>query len=380
LYHGLAPFKQVNKFYEQEFTENSQPETYPLTTTGAGAIFPVLQGLAGNQTALVLQARTGTTTGLQVLDADAAEAFGIPVNENVTYELNVRFRYTPTGVLEEPADPANPEAMVRTKGALYVTLACFDAAYAPLDPVKADRTGQAKWMLAAYKGGRPDVTYTHKGIIYAKNTPAIDAEEAAVGLGQHLVFPPGTRFVVPTVVMDAALGGNNDAATILNVRLVPVPDYSTGFVDTPNLAQFWFDNRNPGLTFLKLKDLLRRYMLPYAATMQVTELAEQPTLARYPKMKVRLALRHPSAWNQHDGTVTATISGGLPPYRAEWDEDPNASDNPSLANLPGGTYRGVLYDSSPEPQKAALLATLIAPARPTAWRGRASTAYCEVAP
>lgn len=370
LYRGLTPFKQVNKFYEQEINALTQLDRYPLATTGTGGVSPVLRAGADGSYGIQLTATSGTVSGLQTRTPADALAFGLPVNENCSYELKVSFQYTP---LSAPAPGAIPA------GALFITLACYDQQGFALTPPLADRTGPGQWMLAGFQGGRADVTYTHRGIMYAKNTPAIDSVDTASSLGHHLSFPPGTRLVVPTIVLDPTLAGAGDQLTLSAVRLTPLPDYSTGFVDTPNLMQCWLENRNTHLSLLELRQFVRRYLLPYAATLHLTALSETATIAQFPKLRFTLRTQDPSAWNLRNGVVEVKPTGGLPPYRVIWFEDPLYNgQNPLLQNLAGGAYRGVLTDSSPVPQQLPVTATLTTPTRPTAWRARAASASCQL--
>lgn len=91
------------------------------------------------------------------------------------------------------------------------------------------------------------------------------------GKGNNLQFTQGVKKIMPYVSVEHDLVG--DISYICNVQLKPVANrYSSGFIQTNNWIDFFIKNRNQSYSINKLKELFRRYLLPYDSEFEFNNL------------------------------------------------------------------------------------------------------------
>lgn len=117
-----------------------------------------------------------------------------------------------------------------------------------------------------------DIYFFIRGIIYNKNKGIISSDNSIlnIGFGNNLKFSPNIIKIIPVIFSVVPL---SHAFTPLNclyiwdlqVKPLNTP-FSTGFIQIKNFIEIWLENNNLNLTEDQIKEIMRKYLLPYNCT------------------------------------------------------------------------------------------------------------------
>lgn len=118
-----------------------------------------------------------------------------------------------------------------------------------------------------------DKYYEFRGIIYAFNKVLYNTK-TSWNKGNNLLFTQNVKKIIPYIKVI-----NSDATVnvyVTEVKLQPAAtNYSSGFIQTNNWIDFWIKNNNQNYSYQQLKDLFRKYLLPYDTNFEFNELEEE---------------------------------------------------------------------------------------------------------
>jgi len=90
--------------------------------------------------------------------------------------------------------------------------------------------------------------------------------ENSLGSGSNLRFKSNANYIIPYIVLDNenSVGGE---LFIWDIKIKPVSTpYSHGFIQTPNFIHIWLKNRNGRYSDEKIRETMRKFLLPYDCT------------------------------------------------------------------------------------------------------------------
>lgn len=142
--------------------------------------------------------------------------------------------------------------------------------------------------------------YLVRGIIYNRNKDLLSEEEAKlnIGFGRNLKFPEGAVSIIPYVVMDNNFGDDSDSESdtfdseseswtdsydsdpsiyIWNLKVTPIIPHARCYIDNKRFIDVIAVNNNGRNNLIQLKDILRRYFIPYNTAFEVVYLPLIPS-------------------------------------------------------------------------------------------------------
>lgn len=101
--------------------------------------------------------------------------------------------------------------------------------------------------------------------------------------GNNLQFNEDTVKIIPFIKISNYVSGFTGNAYIDDIRIQPVStNYSMGFVQTNKWIDFWIKNNNQNYSYDDLKELFRKYLLPYDTEFEFNKLEiPEENLASY---------------------------------------------------------------------------------------------------
>lgn len=261
MYRGAMPNHQLIKAWEQTNGEVQDLSKYPLVNSGnvsivndAGVGFDVMEiaGVANGQ-----RAGIGATTVNVPNFAD-----GLPVNKDLTYEFSFWIK-ADAGVKIDVNLYGMNEAGVSNQ-MKNATLPSF---------ITTPTVFGFREMV------RDDVYYFFRTIIHPSDYVWSDSRTASHGDisfddAYNAKMGDGICRILPEVVLNNTTGTGGGTVRLYGVRfgLAQTP-YSTGFVGTTNFIQTFLLNNAAQYTELQLSDIIKRFLIPYDATLQLNTLS-----------------------------------------------------------------------------------------------------------
>lgn len=251
------------------------------------------------------------------------------------------------------------------------------------DPVTMFKAGSSKEPTNTFSADltlpNPNATYLVRGIIYGSMTQASQQllKLSVDPNGVNLLMTEQVAKITPVIILDN-LGNPSVAGEVFiwNLQLRPLKTgYSLGFIQSGSVAQAWLKNRNNNLTAYQLEQVIRHKLLPYNVGLRITNLYDSYRPEYIQKFRVTPKVTNCTTIYNNDGLIELEVIGGVPPYRYRW---AYGQFGDSLRELVPGTYSVVITDNQTPAKVVSLVRLQVLPyVRPTGWRVRASTAYCE---
>lgn len=88
----------------------------------------------------------------------------------------------------------------------------------------------------------------------------------SLNIGNNLKFKDTVNYIIPYIVLDNenSVGGE---LSIWDIKVKPISTpYSHGFIQTPNFIHIWLKNKNGQYSEEDIKQIMRKYLLPYNTT------------------------------------------------------------------------------------------------------------------
>lgn len=104
--------------------------------------------------------------------------------------------------------------------------------------------------------------------IYNKNRTTYINDSTEIHQGNDLIFNEDTVYIIPTIHVSGT-------ANIWGIRILPMQtSYSRGFLQVNNFISAWLRNRNQNYTLNEIKDYIRKYLIPYNAHIEVSDVGD----------------------------------------------------------------------------------------------------------
>jgi len=88
----------------------------------------------------------------------------------------------------------------------------------------------------------------------------------SLNIGQNLRFKDDINYIIPYIVLDNESGAGGELF-VWDIKVKPVSTpYSHGFIQQPNFIHIWMKNRNGRYSDEQIKQIMRKYLLPYDCT------------------------------------------------------------------------------------------------------------------
>lgn len=90
----------------------------------------------------------------------------------------------------------------------------------------------------------------------------------SLNIGNNLKFRSSVNYILPYIVLD---NEKNDGGELFiwDVKVKPVSTpYSHGFIQQPNFVHIWMKNRNGEYSDLQIRQIMRKFLMPYNSTFQ----------------------------------------------------------------------------------------------------------------
>lgn len=316
-YRGTSDMEGCNKIWTRllNITDYLQ---YPLFSSVQGAFSSVIDSNADGYPIINIGPLYGVDyagIGLSNVTAPStvyAKQYGIVVDPNIDYEFNFRIEIT--------GQPHFP----------FLSVGCnaFDCDGNAIDLLEPKFLNISYNFVEFIGLNKASKYYFFRGIIYSKNK-FLDHDEtnsynkhdvvrhsgnfyiairpAPVGVlinqtyywqlldtdeidslfktnwsqGNNLQFTSDVRMIIPFIKIQAT--DFISQVKVWNARVQPVATrYSAGFLDTNNWIDFWLKNRNLDYTYDQLKELFRRYLLPYDVVFEFNKLLKDEAILGLP--------------------------------------------------------------------------------------------------
>lgn len=89
-------------------------------------------------------------------------------------------------------------------------------------------------------------------------------------IGNNLQFTDGVKKIIPFF---KSINNTSASVYIGNIFLKPInTNYSSGFIQTNNWVDFWLKNNNQTYNYSQIKDIFRKYLLPYDTEFEINQL------------------------------------------------------------------------------------------------------------
>jgi hypothetical protein len=265
-----------------------------------------------------------------------------------------------------------------TKLDLQFGLRAYDAAGNPVNLTDAKENAErSNDFSKAVKFGNDQTAYQFQGTLYGCRTNAMVNVVPFDVEGNNLRMTESVYKIIPQIRINNLDGTDiTGEVYIWDLRIAPLKTkYSLGFVQSGGIVQAWLKNRNSALTNTELDKVVKRQLIPYNLRLEINYLYDVYHPDYIGKFRAKPIVINCTTPANNDGQISLQVLGGLDPYSYLWS---TSEVTDSIENLVPGLYSVLITDSLNPIQRINLVNIEVKPyRRPTAWRPRIESAYCE---
>lgn len=107
--------------------------------------------------------------------------------------------------------------------------------------------------------------------LYNKSkTPQVN-DDTEIHQGQDLILSANITHIIPSILVSGV------SAYLYSLRIIPIQtEYSRGLLQVNNFISCWLTNRNKSFTTIEIKEYIIKYLIPYNAFINLTEIGLVP--------------------------------------------------------------------------------------------------------